>query len=388
MTKLLLKLFVKNYEDVNDVKVREGYGKLASVVGMIVNLFLSVAKILIGSLFGVLSVMADGLNNLTDMGSNLITLVSFIIAGKPADKEHPYGHARIEYVASMIVSFLILLVSFELLKEAISGIITPTEFEFSIALVIVLSISVVAKLFMYFFYKSLSKPIKSDVLAATASDSINDVFATLGVLASAIISIFVPFNLDPYISIIVAIIIAKSGIEILHSTLNKLLGEAPSKELTDSIKEKVLGYDGVCGIHDLAVHSYGNNRYYASVHVEVDSEVPVLESHELIDSIERDFEENTNISLVIHLDPIEVHDEETSKLHVIVNNIVKDIDESFSIHDFRIVKGKTATNMIFDVSVPFGAKLSDIEIEEEIKKRVRNLDGNYYAVVKVEKQLG
>lgn len=387
MSNLLLKLFVKDYKNVSDPKVRERYGMLASIVGMIVNLFLSVSKIVIGSLFGVLSVMADGLNNLTDLGSNVVTLVSFIISGKPADKEHPFGHARMEYVASMIVSFLILLVSFELVKEAIGGIITPTEFEFSIALVIVLSISVLAKLFMYFFNKSLAKPINSDVLNATASDSINDVFATLGVLASAIISLFVPINLDPYISVIVAILIAKSGIEILRSTLDKLLGEAPSDELKESIKERIMSFDGVYGIHDMAVHSYGNDRYYASVHVEVDSEIPVLDSHELIDSIERDFEEHTNISLVIHLDPIELHDEETTRLHEIVEKIVKELDQSYSIHDFRIVRGKLCTNMIFDVAVPFDAKMSDADIESEIKHRVRELEGNYYAIVKVEKQM-
>lgn len=387
MTNFLLKLFVKDYQNVNDPKVREAYGKFASIVGMTVNLFLSVAKILIGYMFGVLSVMADGLNNLTDLGSNVVTLVSFIISGKPADKEHPFGHARMEYVASMIVSFLILLVSFELIKEAVGGIITPTEFEFSIALIIVLSISIIAKLFMYFFYKGVSKPIRSDVLSATASDSINDVFATCGVLASAILSIFVPINLDPYISIIVAVLIAKSGIEILRSTLDKLLGEAPSNELKESIKNRIMSFDGVCGIHDLAVHSYGDNSYYASVHVEVDSEVPVLDSHELIDSIERDFEENTNISLVIHLDPIELHDEETARLREKVERIVDDLDKSFSIHDFRIVKGKLCTNMIFDIAVPFDAKMTDNEIESEVKKKVREIEGNYYAVVKVEKQM-
>lgn len=387
MTNFLLKLFVKDYQNVNDPKVREAYGKFASIVGMTVNLFLSVAKILIGYMFGALSVMADGLNNLTDLGSNVVTLVSFIISGKPADKEHPFGHARMEYVASMIVSFLILLVSFELIKEAVGGIITPTEFEFSIALIIVPSISIIAKLFMYFFYKGVSKPIRSDVLSATASDSINDVFATCGVLASAILSIFVPINLDPYISIIVAVLIAKSGIEILRSTLDKLLGEAPSNELKESIKNRIMSFDGVCGIHDLAVHSYGDNSYYASVHVEVDSEVPVLDSHELIDSIERDFEENTNISLVIHLDPIELHDEETARLREKVERIVDDLDNSFSIHDFRIVKGKLCTNMIFDIAVPFDAKMTDNEIESEVKKKVREIEGNYYAVVKVEKQM-
>lgn len=387
MTNLLLKLFIKDYKNVSDPKVRENYGKLASVVGMVVNLLLSLSKILVGSLFGVLSVLADGLNNLTDLGSNAVTLISFIISGKPADKEHPFGHARMEYIASMIVSLLILLVAFELAKEAIGGIIAPSDFEFSYALIIVLACSIMAKLFMFFFYKKLASAINSDVLSATSSDSINDVFASAGVLVSAIVSRFVHFNLDPYISLLVALIIAKSGIDILRGTLDKLLGAAPSEELVKSIKDRVLSFDGVYGVHDLAVHNYGNNRYFASVHVEVDSETPILDSHELIDKIERDFEENTNVSLVIHLDPIELHDEETQRLLKLAEGIVSSISDRYLIHDFRIVKGKLCTNMIFDVAVPFGEKLTDKEIESEIKRKIRELDGNYYGIVKVEKQM-
>ena len=390
MTNLFLKLFVKNHKDTSSPTVREAVGKLASVVSIVCNVILSAAKILVGVLFGVVSVLADGLNNLTDCGSNIIALISFKLSNKPADKEHPYGHQRLEYVSSMVVGIIVLLLSFEVATESVNKIITPTQTDLSIWTVVALAASIVIKLFMFVFNNKLGKTYKSELLKATATDSLSDTVATAVVLVSVIVADVTGFvYLDGIMGIGVAIMIALAGIRILKETLSLLLGESPNKELILQIVSRIKKYPGIYGLHDLNVHNYGPNKYYASVHCEVDSSVPILDSHDLIDRIEREFLEQTDIILVIHLDPIVIGDPELDTYRNQIAGIVAEIDEHFTIHDFRMVKGPTHTNLIFDVATHFDTKLSDCEIVDYIQKGISALhpDTQVYVVPTVEKQI-
>ncbi len=392
MTNLILKLFVKNYNDTKNVKVRERVGEVASAVGIVVNMLLSLCKIVVGLLFGLISVLADGFNNLTDCGANIVSLISFKLASKPADKEHPYGHARIEYVASMIVGFIVLLVAFELGAESVTKIVQlikgdNQQVPFEIVTIVVLVVSILGKLWFYFFNSKLAKTYNAELLKATASDSISDVFATSAVLVSVIISPLTGFNADGIMGVVVAVLIAIAGIGILKDTLNNLLGKSPTDELINSIKERIRCFEGVLGIHDLHVHNYGPNRYYASVHVEVDGSVDVMESHDMIDEIERDFAQNTDIMLVIHLDPIVVGDPELDTYHQEILKIVKQLDEHFDVHDFRMVKGPTHTNLIFDVAVHFDTQLTSSQIIHYIQEQVNATYANVYVVPTVERAL-
>ena len=390
MTNFLLKLFVKNYKNTTSPVVRESVGKLASIVSIVCNVILSVAKILVGALLGVVSVLADGLNNLTDCGSNIIALISFKLSNKPADKEHPYGHQRLEYVSSMVVGIIVLLLAFEVATESVNKIITPTSTELSIWTVVALGASIVIKLFMFVFNNKLGKTYKSELLKATATDSLSDTVATAVVLVSVIVADITGFlYLDGIMGIGVAVMIAIAGIRILKETLSLLLGESPNKELIQQIVSRIKKYPGIYGIHDLNVHNYGPNKYYASVHCEVDSSVAILDSHDLIDRIEREFLEQTDIILVIHLDPIVIGDPELDTYRDQIASIVVEIDEHFTIHDFRMVKGPTHTNLIFDVATHFDTKLSDGEIIEYIQKGISALhpETNVYVVPTVEKQI-
>ena len=392
MTNLILKLFVKNHTDTKNAKVREQVGKVASVVGIVVNLVLSLCKIAVGTLFGLISVMADGFNNLTDCGSNIVSLISFKLASRPADKEHPYGHARIEYVASMIVGFIVMLLAFELGMESVNKIVdlvngNSTQVTFEVITVVVLSISILGKLWFYFFNSKLAKTYNAELLKATASDSLSDVFATTAVLVSVVISPLTGFNTDGIMGIVVAVLIAIAGVGILRDTLNHLLGASPTEELIKSIEERIRCFDGVLGIHDLHVHNYGPNKFYASVHVEVDSAVDVMESHDMIDEIERDFANNTDIMLVIHLDPIVIGDPELDTYRQEILVIVQQLDKAFDIHDFRMVKGPTHTNLIFDVAVSYDTKLTSTQIVEHIQQQISLAHPNVYVVPTVERKL-
>ena len=369
-----------------NAKQRENHGKIASIIGILANVILAGAKIAVGFLFGVLSLMADGFNNLSDCGSSLMSFVSFKLSNKPADKEHPFGHERIEYVLSMVVAFLILMIAFELLKESIGKIVNPTDLSFSIIIIIVLGVSILAKLSLFFYNMSVAKKINSQILKATAMDSLSDCISTSTVLVAILVGKFTGVNLDGYAGILVAGFVAYSGIGILKETMSHLVGKAPDKEIVDSIKERILAHSEVYGIHDLSVYTYGPNKYFASVHIELDADVDVLESHEIVDNIEQEFFENTNIVLTGHLDPIVVNDEEVNKMRVKLTDIVTDIDKEFSMHDFRMVKGPNNTNLIFDVAVPYECKLSNEEILSLLNQKVANLDGNYKLVVKIEKQ--
>ena len=384
MTALLIKLFVRDYKNTGSEKVRLAYGNLSSWVCMAVNLLLAAAKITAGARSGAISVLAAGLNNLSDCGSGAVSYVGFRVAAKPADKKHPFGHQRSEYLAALIVAMIIFVLAAELMIESISQLITPGENSvWSVLSVVVLSVSIAVKFWLFLFNRSVAKRVNSEVIKATALDSLTDCLATLAALIAVIVSRFAGVNIDGYMGIFVALFIAFAGVGIFLDTIGKLLGEAPDPEIVQKIRSRIFMHGGVHGIHDLMVHSYGH-KYYATVHVEVDSKMPMMEGHDLADTIERDFACNTDIVLVVHLDPVVLDNPKCNACRVLVEEIVKEIDPSFSVHDFRMVDGISHTNLIFDVAIPFECKLSPQEVKDEISRRVRERDKKLFAVPTVE----
>ena len=388
MTDLLCKIFVKDHKNTTDPHVRSAYGTLVSIVGILLNLLLFAAKFLVGTLFGAVSIVADAVNNLSDAGSQIISLISFRISAKPADREHPFGHARIEYVASMIVSFLILHIGLDLLMESIDKIIHPQLPEKSWLAVWVLLGSIAFKLWLALFNNRIGKRINSAVMKATAQDSLSDVFSTTGVLIATLLLLLFPnltINLDAYMGVIVAVLILVAGLKILNETKNSILGEAPAEEIVENINSTVSKYDGVIGIHDLTVHNYGPGHVIAALHVEVDGKVDVFVSHDMIDNIERELRRNCGIEATIHMDPVVTDDARINALKPLVEAAVREIDPSLRIHDFRFVEGSTHTNLIFDIAVPFEIKKSDEEIKQQVADKISRLDPSYFTVVTVDR---
>ena len=385
MIQLIIRTFIKNYKDVENHHVREAYGKLAGIVGIISNIILFMIKFTVGVLFKSISVTADAVNNLSDAGSSIITLIGFKLSGKPADAKHPYGHARMEYITGLAVSFIIILLGVQLVQTSFDKVLHPEESVFSYLTITVLIISILMKLWQGMFNKKVGKTIHSTALEATAADSINDVVATSAVLLSTVIAKLTGVNLDGYMGILVAIFILVSGIKMIGETINPMLGMAPDQEMVDQIYKKIMSYDTVLGIHDLVVHNYGPQRCFASVHVEVPASQDILISHDIIDNIERDFAKDMDIHLVVHLDPIVTDDETTNFLRAQVKQIVHDISPNLSIHDFRAVIGVSHTNLIFDVCVPFSVKMSDADITSLISQKVKEIDPTYYTVIVVDR---
>lgn len=385
MISFLAKTFIKDYQKTDDENVRHAYGNLTSLVGIVNNIILFIFKFLAGTLAGSVSITADAVNNLSDAGSSIISLVSFYLSSRPADEEHPFGHARYECIASMLVACLILLLGFELIKTSIGKIFHPEDVLFSWVSVIVLIVSIGVKLWMFIYNRHYGKLLSSSIMEATAADSISDVMATSAVLASTIISPILHFNLDGYMGIIVACLIIYAGGGIIRSALDELLGKAPSKELVQSLKDKIYAYEGVLGIHDLIIHDYGVNRLFASVHVEVDYKIDVMKSHDMIDNIERDIKKSMGIELVIHMDPIKKDDPITNELKDFMKKALKTIHEDLSLHDFRVVSGNTHTNVIFDVVVPYHLKLENKEILQRLKEQVDKQYDACYLVVTFDK---
>ncbi len=388
MTKLIVKIFLKN-KNPDTPGGREGYGKIAGIVGIICNLFLSGLKFVLGYLTHSVSITADATNNIADAGSSIITLIGFRLSEKPADEDHPYGHARIEYITGLIISFLVMLIGFEIFKSSVDKILNPEIGVFSWVTAVILVVSIIVKLWLSRFNKTLGKLIKSTALDATAADSRNDCISTLAVLVAAVISHFTGFNLDGYMGVGVAVFILISGIGLIKETVGPLLGQAPSKELYEKIEQKMLSYDNVLGVHDLLVHSYGPGSYFASAHVEMDAKIDVLVCHDIMDKIERDFKKELNIHLVVHLDPTVLDCEETNELKEVVRGILYDIDPIITFHDFRVVVGDTAKNVLFDIVLPPKYKMSDRDIKQLIKNRVNEAgNGNLYAVIVVDRSYG
>lgn len=387
MTKLFFKTFVKGYreEGKNPPEVRRACGSAVAIVGIIANLLLAAFKLFAGILSRAISITADAMNNLSDAGSQVVSFISFKISGKPADRDHPFGHARIEYVASMIVSFLVLLVGFELLIDSVKKIFEPTETEYSLIVMIILAASVIVKLWLFVFGRSAAKKLNSDVIKAAATDSMSDAIATLAVLVSAVICNFTGFNTDAYMGAIVAIIVLIAGVKILNETKNSILGSAPEPELIDEIVRITREYPEALGIHDMVVHNYGPGNTIASFHVEVDGAENVFHTHDVIDTIEKRLFVELSVRATVHMDPIVTDDERVNELRGIVLELVKGVDERLDIHDFRFVEGITHSNLIFDVNVPFEMKMSDEDVKREISNRVSVFNPNYFVVMTVDR---
>ncbi len=384
MTNFLVKLLVKDCSDTQNPAVRERYGQAAGSVGIGTNLLLFCIKLFAGLFANSISIMADAINNLSDAGSSIVTVVGFKLAGRPADKEHPFGHARMEYISGLVISFIIVLLGVELFKSSLNKILNPTDVAFSYLVVVILIISILLKIWQGLFYRTIAKRINSTTLKATSTDSFNDVISTSGVLVSTIISRLTGFNLDGYMGVLVAVIIVISGVKLVGETINPLLGLAPEKDLVDSVTKKILSYDGICGMHDLNIHNYGQNRCFASVHVEVSANQDIMLSHDIVDNIERDFERDCGIHMVIHLDPIITDDKQISELKELVSQKLKEIDEKIQFHDFRVVFGATHTNIIFDVCIGFDFKYSDLELKGIIERKIKEIDDSYFAVVVID----
>ena len=387
MTELLSRLFVKNHKDATNPAVRTAYGTMVSITGIILNLILFTAKFVVGSIFGAISIVGDAVNNLSDAGTQIISLISFRIAAKPADREHPFGHARIEYVTSMIVSFLVMLVGFELLKSSVAQIFSPERPDSSPIAIIVLIGSMLCKLWLGLFNRTIGKRIDSSVMRATAADSLSDVFATGAVLVATVLPmIFTNMNWNPdaYMGVIVAVLIIVAGFRILNESKNAILGEAPSEEIVKQITDVVDKYEGALGIHDMVVHNYGPGRIIASLHIEVDGSVDVFQTHDMIDTIEKELREACGIEATIHMDPIVTDDEQVNALRHKTAEAVKKIHPSMHIHDFRFVAGATHTNLIFDVVVPFEVKMSDAEVKTAVAEKVKEIDETYCVVLNID----
>ena len=386
MTDLLPRWFIRDHNNLKSPKVRASYGTLSGIVGIVVNLLLFAGKFIAGTVSGSIAISADAFNNLSDAGSSIVSLVSFRIAAKPADRDHPFGHARIEYIASMIVSFLILLVGFEIVSDSVKKIISrESTLVFSVLSVTILSVSILAKLWLALFNYRLGKKIGSDVMRATAVDSLSDTVSTTAVLVATLIFRFTGLDIDAWVGLAVALFIFWAGIRILRETQNSLLGEGPVKEVTDAIDAIVSGYPAILGIHDLMIHSYGPGHSFASFHAEVDGADDVYESHDVIDEVERRIREELSIVCTIHMDPINTDDSLTASLREETAELVREIDPRITVHDFRVVPGVTHTNLIFDVAVPYELKMTVSEIRDAVSEKVREKHENYYAVVTVDR---
>ena len=385
MTELILKLFIKDYKDVSNQKVRMKYGILSGCVGIVLNVVLCLMKFFVGSVTGSIAITADAVNNLSDAGSSAVTVFGFRMAGKPADRDHPFGHGRIEYITAMIVSFIILFMGAELAIQSVKKIRTPEDVRFSAVGAIIIAVSILGKLWLAFFNKKLGKRIDSPAMTAVVADSLSDIAATSVTLIALTLSNFFPsLHIDGWLGILVACFVLKAGFDIFRDTLSSLIGTPPSKELVDEIKNKILAYDHVSGIHDLIVHNYGPEHYFATVHVEIPADIDVMVGHDIIDNIENDIKKEIGIDLTIHYDPIVVNDERVNELKEMTDNIVKNINPELSIHDFRVVDGPMHTNLIFDVVIPYGFKEVPNEIIKEISLKISEVNSSYFTVIKAE----
>ena len=389
MTKLLTKLFIKDRDNVDCPTVRRAYGTLSSITGILVNLLLFTLKMVAGTLSGSLSIRADAFNNLSDAGSSVISLVSFKISAKPADRHHPFGHARMEYVASMIICFFVFFIGIELISGAIEKFVAPSIPIFHLLSTIILGCSVLFKLWLGIFNRSLGKKIDSEVLRATAADSFSDAAATSVLLVANLLCPVLPESVAPYVdpvmSALVALLIFLAGARILNETKNSILGEAPSEELIEKIRATVSEFPDALAIHDMVVHNYGVGHTIASLHVEVDGSKDIFSLHDTIDLIERRLREDLCIEATIHLDPVLVGDPLTDEWHARVEELARGIDERIKIHDFRMVPGSTHTNLIFDMAVPFEVTTSDDELKAQMAEAVAKNAPCYFTVITVDR---
>ncbi len=389
MQKLLIKLFIKNYNNVDDPIVRKRYGILASIFGIITNVFISLLKIIIGILFGLISFIGDGLNNLLDSLSSIISFIGFKISLKPADKDHPFGHARMEYISGFIISLLMGVLGAQLILSSIENIIEGKTLKYDlnefILLIIVLVISIFVKLYQCIFYLSISKKIKSLTLKSTAIDSLNDIIATFSILVGTIVSYFAKVNLDGYLGVAIGIFIAISAIRLIFENANPLLGQNPDKNLVHSIVNIINQYPKILGIHDLQIHSYGHDDHFASIHVELDSNMTLLEAHTYIDKIEEEIYEKTRIKIVIHIDPIIVDDDERKFIETNLKTIISSMNYNIKYHDLRIIKGITHTMILFDIVIPENKNLNSNNCINYINTKMKEISPKYILDIKIDK---
>lgn len=385
MNEFLFRRFIKDYENVKDSKVRDNYGKMAGIVGIISNSLLCIMKILIGWISGSIAIIADGVNNLADASSSVITLAGFKLASMPEDEKHPYGHARIEYLAGMAVSVMIILVGVELGKSSLDKILHPSPLEFSWTLVIVLLIAVAIKIWQARFNISAGKRIDSLALMATGADSRNDVISTCVVLAGILFGHFTGIQIDGYLGLLVALFILWSGISLVRETVSPLLGEAPDSELVKQIAQIAKSHEGVLDIHDLTVHNYGPGKIFASIHIEVDAAVDVILSHDLVDNIEHEIAEKLNIIVTAHLDPVDLTAPHRAEIMKIINKTIAPMEGVLNMHDLRMVSGPTHTNVIFDIVLDQNCRISEEEIKSEIEKAIHEDYPNFFTVVDFDK---
>lgn len=387
MIQLLARVFIKNQEDVENPKVRQAYGVLCGTVGIVLNILLFAGKWLAGFLSGSIAITADAFNNLSDAGSSVLTLIGFHLSGQKPDQKHPFGHGRMEYISGLFVSVAILIMAVELIQSSVHKLIHPEAIEGSPLILAILMVSVCVKVYMAYYNKKIGKKINSAAMAATAADSMSDTIATSAVLFSTVISMAAGVNLDGWCGLLVGVFILYSGVQALKDTVDPLLGQAPDKALVEQIQSLVTSYPVVQGIHDMMIHDYGPGRRIVSLHAEVDAKGDILKIHDEIDNIERKLRETLNCHATIHMDPVEVDNEEVRKLRLQTAKLIAGMELNLSIHDFRVVKGETHTNLIFDVVVPFECPLKDSEVIAKIEEGIQQYPGNYYAVIQIDRDL-
>lgn len=391
--KLVRKLFVKDYQDTQNPKVRTHYGLSAGVFGIVTNVILFAFKLAIGLIGNSITIIADAINNLSDAGSSVVTLVGFKLSATPPDKDHPFGHARYEYIASLLVSVTVLFIGIMLFKSSIEKCITPEQVTVSVYTYVVLGVAIAMKLAQMLIYLDFSKAIGSGALKASAADSRNDVLTTLAVLISTIVidvagdKISPKVSVDGIMGIAVSVFIIVSSLLLLKDAMSPILGEKPPKELVDKITAKILSYDGVIGVHDLVVHSYGASHCFVVAHVEVPANVEITKSHDVIDNIEHDFWNEMHIRLNIHMDPVDTENADLAVLKLRAQNALSALDENLSLHDFRLVSGQTHTNMLFDVVIPYDCKITLDDVQEAMKKEFENDEIKYFFVIDVDRKM-
>ncbi len=385
MVTLLAKIFIRDYLDTDKPEVRQAYGVLTGAAGIFFNLLLFAGKAAAGILSHSIAITADAFNNLSDAGSSIITLIGFKMSGQEPDPDHPFGHGRIEYLAGLIVSGIILIMAVELIKSSFRKILHPEELTFNPVVIGILVVSILVKLYMHLYNKGIAQKIGSAAMMATATDSLSDTLATTAVLAATLTEHFTGLHIDGWCGIVVGIFICYAGISAARDTINPLLGQPPEKEFVAHIENLVLSHPDILGIHDLIVHNYGPGRIMISLHAEVSASGNILELHDTIDNIERQLQKELHCSAVIHMDPVVTDDDEVAQLKELMIGVVKEMDASAGIHDFRVVKGPTHTNIIFDVLVPYHFKMSDAQIRTFIERKVKLLNPNYFSVINIDK---
>ena len=391
--KFIRKLFIKDYQDTQNPKVRFRYGLVAGIFGIISNALLCVFKLIVGVVGNSITIIADAINNLSDAGSSVVTLVGFKLSATPPDNDHPFGHARYEYITSLLVSVTVLFIGILLLKSSIEKCITPEEVSVSVYTYVVLGVAIAMKLVQMLIYLDFSKAINSGALKASAADSRNDVLATVAVLISTIVidvagdKISPKVSVDGIMGIAVSAFIIVSSILLIKEAMSPILGEKPPKELVDKITAKILSYDGVIGVHDLVVHSYGENHCFVVAHVEVPADVDITKSHDVIDNIEHDFWNEMHVRITIHMDPVDTKNKQLAVLNLRAQVAIANLDENLSLHDFRLVSGQTHTNMLFDVVIPYGSKITLDDVKDALKKEFGNDPVKYFFVIDMDRKM-